>query len=119
MDAIPDIASRNMQILSEKTYWAKIYQSGPIGVAEQVIRRECFPGGLCVTIEPTKFIFLGGEEMGFVVGLINYPRFPETSESILQKAKDLALKILDETYQSTTLIMTPDDTIWFSKPKIR
>ena len=108
-----------MNEIKEKTFWVKIYQSGSIEVASQVIRRECLPGGLCVTIEPTKFIFLGGEEVGFVIGLINYPRFPETSEKILERAKSLALKILDETYQVSTLIMTPDETIWIAKDKPR
>ncbi len=103
----------------EKTYWVKIYQSGSIESASQVIRRECLSGGLCVTIEPTKFIFLGGEEAGFVVCLINYPRFPETQEKILERAKDLAIKILDETYQISTLLMTPEETIWITKSKPR
>jgi hypothetical protein len=108
-----------MNEVTAKTYWVKIYQSGSIEVASQVIRRECLPGGLCVTIEPTKFIFLGGEEMGFVVGLINYPRFPETPEKILERARDLAIKILDETFQVSTLLMTPDETIWIAKDKKR
>lgn len=101
-----------------QTYWVKIYSSGPIEVAKQVIRRECW-SGLCVTIEPTTFVYLGGEEAGFVVGLINYPRFPESCEKILGRARDLALKILDETYQVSTLIMTPSETIWVSKNKPR
>jgi len=108
-----------MNEIKEKTYWVKIYQSGSIEAASQVIRRECLLGGLCVTLDPTKFIFLGGEEVGFVVGFINYPRFPETQEKILERAKDLAIKILDETFQISTLLMTPDETIWIAKDKAR
>jgi hypothetical protein len=104
---------------TEQTYWVKIYASGPIAIAEQVIRRECLPGGLCVTIEPTKFIFLGGEEMGFCVGLINYPHFPETPEQIFERARTLAINILDETFQISTLLMAPDKSVWIAKDKAR
>lgn len=63
-----------IQTNTVKTYWVKIYQSGPIDIAKQIVRRECFPGGICVTIEPTTYMYLGGEENGFVIGLINYQR---------------------------------------------
>lgn len=108
-----------MKELTESTYWVRIYASGPIEIAKQVIRRECLPGGLCVTIEPTQYVFLGGEEGGYVVGLVNYPRFPETPENVLERAKDLALKLLDETYQISILVMAADKTIWISKDKAR
>lgn len=32
--------------------------------------------GLCVTVTSTRFIYTGGWEMGYRVGLRNYPRFP-------------------------------------------
>jgi hypothetical protein len=104
---------------SVSTYWVKIYQSGSIETAKEIIRREAFPGGLCVTIEPTNYIFLGGEESGFVIGLVNYPRFPEEPQEILDRAKSLALKILDETWQISTMIMTPTETILYQKEKAR
>lgn len=100
---------------TEQTYWVKIYSSGPIEVAKQVIRRDCQRAGLCVTIEPTTFIYTGGEEAGFVVGLINYPRFPATDEDIWSRAADLAREILDATFQDSTLIMSPDKTLWITK----
>lgn len=34
--------------------------------------------GLCVTVTPTEYIYKGGREPGVMVGLIRYPRFPET-----------------------------------------
>jgi hypothetical protein len=95
------------------SYWAKIYISGPIQVAEQVIREECLKG-LCVTIEPTKFIYTGGEEQGYVVGLINYPRFPTTELEIETKATELGLKLLERTHQHSVLIMTQNITKWFT-----
>lgn len=102
---------------TESTYWAKIYSSGPIEVAKQIIRRDCQRVGLCVTIEPTTFVYVGGEENGFVVGLINYPRFPATNDEIWNRAVELARLLLDETYQDSTLIMSPDNTLWITKRK--
>jgi hypothetical protein len=98
----------------EPTYWVKIYSSGSIESAKDVIRKDCLEEGLCVTIEPTLFIYSGGEEFGFVVGLINYPRFPATKESIFARAHSLAEKILAASFQRSILIMSPDETMWIN-----
>lgn len=100
------------------TYWAKIYISGPLHVIEQACREECFTNGLCVTVEPTRFIYTGGEETGAVVGLINYPRFPCEPQAISSKAKRLALHLLEATLQHSVLIMTPDITEWITKREL-
>ena len=97
------------------TWWARIYISGPIAVAEQVCREECLREGLCVTVEPTHFIYTGGEEAGVVVGLINYPRFPADAQGITDRANDLAAKLLARMCQYSTLVMTPDETTWITK----
>lgn len=101
--------------LDAPTYWARIYLAGPIEVAKQIIREECFPGGLCVTIEPTTFIFKQGEETGYVIGLLNYPRFPESAESISDRAERLMRRLLDGTFQGSACYMTPTFTRWVSK----
>lgn len=98
-----------------ETWWVRIYISGPLAVAEQVCREECLREGLCVTVEPTRFIYTGGEETGVVVGLINYPRFPADAQAITDKAKDLAEKLLARMCQHSVLIMTPDETTWITK----
>lgn len=98
----------------EPTYWVKIYLSGPIDVAKQILRRECYKEGLCVTIDPTSYIYTGGEEQGYVIQLINYPRFGQDHAKILDRAKNLAKILLDETYQHSALIMTPSTTEWIS-----
>ena len=104
-----------MRKLSVQTYWARIYIAGPIEVAKQIIRAECMHEGLCVTIEPTDFIYTGGEEKGYVVGLLNYPRFSSTEFEIDARANDLMLKLLDGTHQHSALLMTPDRTHWVTK----
>ena len=97
------------------TYRVKIYLSGSIDMAKQIIRKYCLDVGLCVTIEPTTYIYAGGEEDGYVVGLINYPRFPADVIEIHSKAFALAHELLEGTYQHSVLIMTPQETTWITK----
>jgi hypothetical protein len=97
------------------TYWARIYIAGPIEVAKQLLRAECMREGLCVTIEPSTYIYTGGEEAGYVVGLNNYPRFPMTGEQMDERAKDLAVKLIDSTYQHSAMVQTPEETVWFTR----
>ena len=99
---------------TELTWWAKIYIAGSIEMAKVILRRECLKIGLCVTIEPTTFIYTGGEEEGYVVGLVNYPRFPSSREQIDTRAIDLARKLRDETFQQSVMIMSPEVTKWLS-----
>lgn len=96
------------------TYWVKLYLSGPIEVAKQVLRGECFAEGLCVTIDPTTYIYTGGEENGYVVGLIDYPRFPKPKSEIAKRAMQLAEKLVNKTFQQSVLVQDPEKTVWLS-----
>lgn len=104
-----------MRKLNCPTYWARIYISGPIEVAKQIIREDCLREGLCVTIESTTYVYTGGEEIGYVVGLNNYPRFSTTEHELDSRAEDLALKLLQGTHQHSCMIQTPEQTKWISR----
>lgn len=108
-----------MEEKKENTYWVRIYASGPIEEAKQIIRRDCLREGLCVTIEPTTYIYTGGEETGYVVGLINYPRFPASSGEIWARAIHLAELLREGTYQLSVLIMSPNATLWLNDKNVR
>lgn len=99
---------------TEKTFFARIYMSGPIEGAKQVCREYCLRVGLCVTVEPSLFIYTGGEEAGYVVGLINYPRFPSTPEVITETANELAELLMLRTAQWSSLVMTPCEAKWLT-----
>lgn len=49
--------------------------------------------GLCVTVEPTVYIFTGGRCNGVRVGLINYARFGASRDAIWATAWELALDL--------------------------
>ena len=95
--------------------------SGPIETAKQVVRKFCMElklntgSGLCATVEPTTFIYTGGEEQGFVIGLLNYPRFPNTPENINQLARDMVEELLDATHQFSALMVNPNTTEWVTR----
>ena len=97
------------------SYWARIYIAGPISEIEQVCREFVLEVGLCVTVTPTKYIYTGGEETGVIVELINYPRFPSTPDEVNNKALTLADKIMVQTCQGSYTIVTPDETVYYSR----
>ena len=96
------------------SYWVKVYLAGPIEVAKQVIRKKAKRVGMCVTIEPTTYIYTGGEEAGDVVGFIYYARFPKNSDVLWQQAFELATELKDETGQDSFTIMDPDKSVWYT-----
>ena len=96
------------------TYQIKIYLSGPIEVAKQVIREHLLERPLCVTIEPNTFIYTGGEEAGYVVGLLNYPKFPTPPNELNVRADILAELLLKKTFQRSALVVKPEMTKWIT-----
>ena len=50
--------------------------AGDIEVARKVCHDFCDELGWCVTVTPTTYVYRGREEAGFIVGAINYARFP-------------------------------------------
>ena len=103
------------ETLTSKTYWVRIYISGPIDVIKQACRAECADEGLCVTVDGTTFIYTGGEEQGAVIGLINYPRFPKSDEAIMSRARGLAMRLLEATHQGSVLVQSPDRSEWITR----
>lgn len=99
------------------TFKASIYITGSLLDIERVCRRFCLRG-LCVTIEPTHFVFTGGSESGATVGLINYPRFPKTREELISTARKLALLLLEECFQRSCILETGDESEWLQNESL-
>jgi hypothetical protein len=86
--------------------------AGDIETAKRYLRRACYERGLCVTVGAQAFIYTGGEEAGFSVGLVNYPRFPSTPESMWGRAKEIAEALIRECCQRSALVVAADRTEW-------
>ncbi len=89
-----------------------IYMAGDIVQAKHIVRAFCWDRGWCVTVTPTDFIYSGGEESGFIVGIENYPRFPSTLDELTEKAKELAERLALSLFQKSYMICTPKKSMW-------
>lgn len=80
--------------------------------------------GLCVTVTPTEYIYTGrkdvsadpnycsqASEPGFVVGLINYPRFPVEPAQIREHALAIGKGLLQLFKQFKVSIVFPAETV--------
>ena len=64
-----------------------------------------------MTITKTKFMYVDGDEVGWIIGIINYPRFPEGDESLKEKTLKLADILLHECHQKRCSVVFLDETI--------
>lgn len=94
------------------TYTVQLYIGGNIEEAKRQLNMICYLEGLCVTIEPTTFIYTGGTEQGMVIGFVNYPRFPKTPETIWNLAVEIAHILIPALNQKTALLVAMDRTAW-------
>jgi len=100
---------------TSSTWWVNIYIAGPIEIGKQICREECWQEALCVNVQPCDYIYTGGEESGYCVGLVNYPRFPRDGADITNRAKALAVRLMEGTYQHSVMVQTPTDTYWLTR----
>ena len=59
----------------------------------------------------------GGEELGVVVTLINYPRFPAPVEEAERELLTLGRKIMNRCNQGSFSVVGPERTLWVSRRK--
>jgi hypothetical protein len=102
-----------------ESWFCKIYMAGDINVAKQICREYCTDnGGACINIYETDYIYTGGEEVGFCVEFINYPRFPEKYlAEIYNKSYQLASLLMNKCCQASFTIMNPNQTHFYSRKK--
>jgi hypothetical protein len=97
------------------SYTATIFIAGDYAKALRACQSHCDEVGLCVTVEPTTYVFTGGAEAGVRVGLINYARFPSDPADIFRRAEALALILLDALEQGSVSVVASDKTVWLSR----
>lgn len=109
-----------MNTKTETTFTATIYvgfreryteEVRAIDLAYETLQKHADKGGLCVSVTPTRFIYKDGNEPGIAVGLINYPRFPETPQQIKNTALFLAGELMVAFKQLKVSVVFPDETV--------
>lgn len=103
------------------TFWARIYcglREGYLGRTQELYEAEflvhsfCNSKPMCVTVTPTAFFYKNFSEPGFIVGLINYPRFPvDNFSKIKENALELAAILKRELKQNRVTVEFPDETV--------
>ena len=99
------------------SFYADIHIGGDMQTIRQICREFCLQG-LCVRITPCDFIFTGGSETGATVSLLRYRRFPSSTESLEQKAIELAEKLLVGCCQRSCTVQTPVNSHYLENSNI-
>jgi hypothetical protein len=107
-------------MITVPTYWARIFVGvnddygartvGPL-VIDDFLRAHVTAHPRCVSVTQTHFVYTDGDEPGFEVGMINYPRFPNEPSAIRAYAIDLARKLKTLCRQHRVTVMFPDTTV--------
>ena len=61
----------------------------------------------CLTITPTEFRYVGGGEIGVIIGYIQYPRFKRSRKEILKRSLLLANLLMIGLNQIRVTVTTP------------
>jgi hypothetical protein len=80
-----------------------------------VCRQHCFEKGLCITVEPVKYIFTGGSEDGVRIGFINYTPYPKERIDILLRAEKLGYDIAERNGQWSFTIIDDHLSRYYSR----
>lgn len=108
--------SENIVVTSSSAK-VEIFMAGDVSTAKQVCREWTYRVGGCVTVTETTYVYTGGEESGFVIGFINYPRFPKEVAEIVKQAKELADLLMVRCCQNSYTLYTPDVSEFLSRKK--
>jgi hypothetical protein len=103
-----------MRTKSAPSFPVNIFIAGDYEAALGVCGTYCDDVGLCVTVTRTAYVYTNGSEDGLIVGLINYPRFPDEPARIEAKAVELGRILKVALEQESFTVQTPTTTTWFS-----
>jgi len=102
-------------VKAAKAYRVAIYMAGDRVTALQVCREYCLAVGLCVTVSERQYVYAGGEEAGFMVELVNYPRFPSDPRAIFKNAEQLARALISALHQHSAMIQDDKQVVWMTR----
>lgn len=105
----------NVTVMTEApSYSVDIFIAGSRQAATEAMREFCLRGE-CVTVSETDYVYTGGLEAGVRVGLINYARFPRTTEQLRDRAIEIAHFLIERLHQQSCSVVAPDRTLFLSR----
>ncbi|WP_265822541.1 hypothetical protein [Geovibrio ferrireducens] len=96
------------------TYWVEICMAGDIDHAQQFYRRKALEFPECLTFTKTKYMYFMGEEEGFFIRRICYPRFKRSKEQIFSRMFDFAFRLMIELNQGSFSLIDHEKTHTYS-----
>lgn len=91
-----------------------IFIAGDFDTANEICQEYCDEVGLCVTVTETTYVYTSGNEAGVIIGLINYPRFPDVYINLVEKATQLGCRLREGLKQQSFTVQTAQQTVWHS-----
>lgn len=98
-----------------KTVEISVYIAGNIETIRPALAKFCFENKICFFITEGFFSYVGGEETGFRIGIIKYPRFPQSREELVAISRELALYLIKETHQMSATVVDGEETYWLTR----
>lgn len=99
---------------AESSYPASLFIAGDYDQAVKSAREYCDEISWCFTVTKTMYVYKGGQEEGVIIGLINYPRFPNSPSTIDSHAMALGLKLIKDLNQQSFSIQNSYHTCYVS-----
>lgn len=100
-------AGREVETMAVDLWIAYPYKKGTFRKNSMLscLQEYCDKAGLCVTVTETWFVYTGGREPGWKIGLRNYPRFPcADSSELLAHAEKLGKALAEQGRQGSFMI---------------
>jgi len=106
--------TETMTPLTNKSCTHKIWMAGDATLAKIIVRKYCDKIGDCYAVTTVDYIYTDGDEAGFCVSRIQYPRFPISEADILKRTNELAKLLCEGLCQKSYTVEGPSNTVWFS-----
>ena len=106
--------TETMTSLTNKSCTHKIWMAGDVTLAKIIVRKYCDKIGDCYAVTSLDYIYTDGDEAGFCVSRIQYPRFPIREADILKRTNKLAKLLCEGLCQKSYTVEGPSNTVWFS-----
>lgn len=102
------------RIETADSFPVSLFIAGDYEQACKSAREYCDQYKWCFTVTKTSYVYKGGQEDGVIIGLINYPRFPNDGETIMNHAFELGKKLIVDLNQQSFSVQGPNKTVWVS-----
>jgi hypothetical protein len=113
---IVDTFYANIYIGAKEHYDIKLHSYDEV---KNILQEYCNNNPLCVTLKQIEYIYKDGNEIGFEIGLINYPRFPDSFDNITKKAIEIGKILMKKFNQYKVSVVCNNETYMLEEEDIQ